>query len=194
MYGPATASKDRHLQMANHPILREMSKPLPAFPHGQTGCLVQARWLRMNELNPSLSHRVLDLIEKLLWLGENSIFFNALTHHAFMAALWVLTSGFLELEQPLDIKVIFKSAFQLSIFSTTRAVQWWEAVLFVMGWHYSCFMDFISAAKVYGRGVPVAYLAPSAVRLGNSLFFIIRVFTGLTNCQVKSYSSRRKSF
>lgn len=34
MYGPAMASEDRHLQMANRPILREMSKPLPAFPHG----------------------------------------------------------------------------------------------------------------------------------------------------------------
>lgn len=58
MYLPAVSNKDRHFQMANHPILRETSKLLPAFPmdYRQTEWLVQARWLRMNELNPSLSH------------------------------------------------------------------------------------------------------------------------------------------
>lgn len=60
------------------------------------------------------SHRVLVFIEKLLWLGENSIFSNARTHHALMAALWVAlrhASGFFELEQPLDVKVVFKATF-----------------------------------------------------------------------------------
>lgn len=37
MHAPAMASEDRHLQMANHPLLRETSKP--AFPHG-----LQADW------------------------------------------------------------------------------------------------------------------------------------------------------
>lgn len=32
--------KDRHLQMAYHPILRETSKPLSAFPQG-----LQAGWM-----------------------------------------------------------------------------------------------------------------------------------------------------
>lgn len=79
-----------------------------SFPmvYRQTGWLVQARYLRMTELNPSLSQRVFVFPAKLLWLGENSIFSNAWTHYELMAAVWVAlrhASGFSELEKPLDV-------------------------------------------------------------------------------------------
>lgn len=63
----------------------------------QTGRLVQARWLRTNELNPSLSHRVLVFTEKLLWLSETSIFSSACTHGCPQdspeTCFWLLWAG-----------------------------------------------------------------------------------------------------
>ena len=176
-----------------------MSKLLPAFPHGlQRAWMTGPSWMAKDEwIESQLKPQSLSLHRKALCLGENSILSSAWAQYALTTALWVAlrhTSGFCELEQSLEVKVVFRSDFQLSIFATNTAVQWWEVVLFVTRWQYSCFMGSITGAKVYGRCVPIAHLASSAVRLGNSLIFIIKVFSGLTNYQVKSYSSWRKSY
>lgn len=50
MYGPAITSRDKHPQMANHPLPREISKLLPALPHGlQTDCVTGSGWIVKDE-------------------------------------------------------------------------------------------------------------------------------------------------
>lgn len=53
----------------------------------------------------------------------------------------------------------------------------------------SCFLGCVTGEEVYGGGVPHSLLAPGAVRPGNVLILVIRVFPGLANYWVKFYSS-----
>lgn len=161
---------------------KHLSCYLP-FPMGyrQTVWLVLPRWLRMSELNQILSHRAFVSLEKMLWVGENSIFSDACTHSCWVALGH--TYDFFEQEQTLDVRVMFKAAFQPSICATNSAVQWRKALLLATGWHYSCFIVSVTGAKVNGRGVPASHLAHGSDRPGKGLIL-------LSKCSLASQITR----
>lgn len=163
----------------------------------QTVWLVLARWLRMNELNQILSHRALVSMEKMLWVGENSTFPNAYTHHALTVALWVAlghTYSFFEHQANFRCKGYVQSCFPALhlCHKQCSTVEKGSTSCYRMAWflfHCLCYWG-----KGLWRRCACHSFGTWFCQAWEWSDFIIKVFPGLTNRQVKFYSSWKKPY